>query len=81
MVTSNSNRTAIFEFYCNTPRPPPPWGLLNSQGKMSNFQKFSGLRPRGKFSTEKVRKPTGETTEPTGDDMKIQQGELRNILR
>ena len=52
----------------------PQRRLLNSPGKMSNFQKFSVVRPRSKFST-------GEIKKPTGDDMKIQRGELKNTLR
>ena len=51
-----------------------PWGLLSSLRKMSNFQKLSGLRPKNKFFTK-------ETTKSAGDDMKIQQGELINILK
>ena len=51
----------------------PRWGLLVSLAKIPNSQNFSGLRPSTKFST-------GETTKPTGDDMKIQRGELINIL-
>ena len=39
----------------------------------SNFQNFSGVRPSSKFSN-------GDITKPTGDDMKIQRGELINIL-
>ena len=34
------------------------WGLVNPLGKMSNFQKFFGLRPRSKLSTGKTWKPT-----------------------
>ena len=39
-------------------------GLLDLQVKISNFKKFSGVRPRCKFSTEEIRKPAR-------DDMKI----------
>ena len=49
------------------------WGLFDSPGKMSNFQKFSVLWT-SRFST-------GKTSKPTEDDMKIQRGELTNILR
>ena len=38
------------------------------------FQKFSWVRPSSKFSI-------GKTMKPTGDNKKIQQGELTNILR
>ena len=63
---------------CNIAHPVsvPRWGLLDSPGKMTNFQKFSGEKPRSNFSTGEIRKPTGKTTELTGDDMKIQRGEL-----
>ena len=47
---------------------------------MPNFQNFSGVRPSSKLSTEEIRKPTGDTTKPTGEDKKIQRGELMNIL-
>ena len=56
------------------------WGLLDSPGKMSNFQKFYGVRPRGKVSTGEIRKPIWETTKSTGDDIKIQRGELTKIV-
>ena len=59
----------------------PSWRLLDSPKKMSNFQKFSGLKPRNKFFTGEIRKATGKEAEPTGNDMKIQQGKLANILR
>ena len=49
-------------------------GTAQLIGKMSNFQKFSGMKPWSKFST-------GETTKPNQDDMKIQQDEPTNILR
>ena len=39
------------------------------------------MTPRSEFSTEEIRKPTRETTKPTGNDMKIQRGGLANILR
>ena len=55
----------------------PRWGLLDSPG---NFPNFSGVRPSSKFCTEEIRKPTGETTKRTGDDMKVQRGELINML-
>ena len=42
--------------------------------KMLNFQKFSSVGHRRKFST-------GEARKSTGDDMKIQRRELTNILR
>ena len=58
----------------------PRWGMLDSPGKMLNFQNFSGVRPSSKFSTGEIRKPTGETTKPIRDDMKIQWGESINIL-
>ena len=51
----------------------PGWGLLDSPGKLPNSQNFSGVRSSSKFST-------GETTKPTGDDMKIQRDELINTL-
>ena len=38
------------------------------------------MRPSSKFSTGEKRNPTGEKTKPTGKDMKIQQGELMNML-
>ena len=49
------------------------WGLLDSPGKITNLQNFFGVRPSNKFST-------GETKKPTGDDMKIQQVEMTNLL-
>ena len=49
------------------------WGLLDSPGKITNLQNFFGVRPSIKFST-------GETKKPTGDDMKIQQVEMTNLL-
>ena len=56
----------------------PRQGLLDSPGKMSNYQNFSGVRPSSKFYTENIRKPTGHTIKPTEQD--IQRGELVNIL-
>ena len=49
----------------------PQWRLLNSPGKMS--KKFFGIRPRSKFFTREIKKPNG-------DDIKLQRGELTNIL-
>ena len=46
---------------------------------MSNFQKFYGVRPSSTFSTGEIRKPIGETTKSTVDDIKIQRGELTKI--
>ena len=56
------------------PVSAPRWGLPGSLGKMSNFEKFSWVRTRKNFSTGEIRKPTG-------DDIKIQRGELKNILQ
>ena len=56
------------------PVPAPQWGLLDSPEKMSVFQKISWVERRSTFST-------GETIKPAVDDMKIQCGELTNILR
>lgn len=42
--------------------------------EMSSFQTFSGVKSRSKLSIE-------ETSKPTRDDVKIQRGELANILR
>ena len=58
----------------------PRQGLLVSPGKMPNFQNFSGVRSSSNFSAGEIRKPTGDTTQPTGEDMKIQRVELMNIL-
>ena len=38
--------------------------LLDSSGKMKNFQNFSRVRPKSKFCTD-------ETKKPTVDDVKI----------
>ena len=46
---------------------------------MANFQKFYGVRPSSTFCTGEIRKPIGETTKSTGDDIKIQRGELTKI--
>ena len=54
---------------------------LTHQGKRQIFKKCSRVRPKRKFSTGEIRKSTSEITKPTGDDMKIQRGELTNILR
>ena len=62
------------------PTSLPRWGLLDSPEKMRSFQNFSGVRPSSKFSTGEIREPTGETTKPIEDDMKIQRGDLTNIL-
>ena len=51
----------------------PRWGLLESPGKMSNFENFSGVKSKSKFST-------GETTKSSRDDMKMQRGELTKAL-
>ena len=47
---------------------------------MRNFQNFSGVRPKSKYSTGEIRKHTEKTTKTTREDMNIQQGELMNIL-
>ena len=54
---------------------------LTHQGKRQIFKKCSRVRPKRKFSTGEIRKSTSEITKPTGDDVKIQRGELTNILR
>ena len=51
-----------------------PVGLFGAPGEMFYFQKSSGIRPKSKFSS-------GETMKISWDDMKIQRGELTNILR
>ena len=38
--------------------------LLDSSGKMKNFQNFSRVRPKSKFCTDEAKKPTV-------DDVKI----------
>ena len=45
------------------------WVLLNSPGKMSNFQTFSVVSFGSRFSSE-------ETGKPVGDEMEIQRSEL-----
>ena len=47
---------------------------------MPNFQNFFGVRPSSKFSTREIRKLTRDTTKHTRKDMKIQRGELMNVL-
>ena len=47
----------------------PWWGLLDSMGKMSNFQGFSRVGPRSKISTGEIRKSTVEIKKANGDDM------------
>ena len=42
--------------------------------KCQNFHKFSGVRPRSKFSNLEI-------TKPTGDNTKIQRDGLMNTLR
>ena len=44
-------------------------GLLDSHGKMSNFQIICGVSPSSKLFT-------GETTKLSGDAMKIKRGKL-----
>ena len=44
------------------------WGLLDSPGKIWNFQTFSRVRPRSKF-------PTEEITKSAGDNIKVLRGE------
>ena len=61
--------------------PYPGEHCLTHQGKRQIFKKCSRVRPKSKFSTGEIRKSTSETMKPTGDDMKIQRGELTNILR
>ena len=56
-----------------TPCLSTPVGTAWLTAENAKFQNFSEVRPRSKFST-------GDTTKPTGDDMKIQRGELVNIL-
>ena len=52
-----------------------------TQGENAKCLKlFSGVRPSSKFSPREIRKPAGDTTKPTGEDMKIQWGELMKIL-
>ena len=58
----------------------PRWGPLDLPGKMPNSQHFSVVRPSSKFSTGEIRKAIEETTKTTGSDMRIQRGELVNIL-
>ena len=48
------------------------WGLLDSTGKMQNFQNIFGGRPGNSFSTGEASK------KPIEDNMKIQRGELTN---
>ena len=47
---------------------------------MPNVHNYSGVRPSSKLSPREIRKPTEDTTKPTGEDMKIQRGELMKIL-
>ena len=49
-------------------------GTAYLTGENVKFSRISRLRPSSKFSI-------GETTKPTEDDTKIQQGELKNIMR
>ena len=55
------------------------WGLLDSPGKMSNFQKFYGVRPRSKFSTGEIRKRIGEIRKRIGEIRK-RTGEIRKRI-
>ena len=56
-----------------TPCLSTPVGTVWLTAENAKFQNFSEVRPSSKFST-------GETTKPTGDDMKIQRDELINTL-
>ena len=63
-----------------TPCLSTPVGTARLTGENVNFEKFFVVKPRSRISTGGIRKSTGETTEPTGDDMKIRRVELTNIL-
>ena len=77
---SSISRHTFLDVSSFTPYRITPVGTAWLKGKMPNVQNFSGVRPSSKFSPREIRKPTGDTTKPTGEDMKIQRGELMKIL-
>ena len=58
-VENIMQRFNTFSFWFKHPVSVPRWGLLDSPGKMSKFQKFCGVRPRSKFSPGRQPNPTG----------------------
>ena len=48
--------------------------MLNSPGKLTNLEKFFGVRLGNRFSSKEAKRTAG-------DDMKIQRGDLTNVLR
>ena len=77
---SSISRHTFFDVSSFTPCRITPVGTAWLKRKMPNVQNFSGVRPSSNFSPREIRKPTGDTTKPTGEDMKIQRVELMKIL-
>ena len=65
LVNNKANQIKVSIIH---PVSVPRCRLLDSPGKISNFEKSSGVRPSSKFFTRDIIKPTG-------DNMKNLRGE------
>ena len=75
---SSISRHTFFDVSSFTPCCITPEGTAWLKGKMPNVQNFPEWDLVVNFPPG--RKPTGDTTKPAGEDMKIQRGELMKIL-
>ena len=70
LVNNKANQIKVSIIH---PASVPRCRLPDSPGKISNFEKSSGVRPSSKFFTRDI-------TKSTGNNMKILRGELPNTL-